>query len=143
MDDHNLKIELDTTLSDIAERIFGIDFGCDINNMIGMTTHYNHHHIEPDDDEVLLPWDTKWGDIAHETVTILAFDSWSFQQVMTYLTIHTVDPSDDDEEVKKIKVCQTPSTFDLWMHIKALRKEIASLKRQMKESDEGRKRQRL
>ena len=150
MGDINLKISMDTSLSDIADWIFGAEFECDINNMICITTHYNHHHIDPDDDDVLLPWDTKWGDIPHKSLTILAFDSWAFQKVMTYLNIHTVAPSDDDEEVKTVKLFQTPSAFDLWMNIKVLHKEIASLKKEMKvmkeervkvnETEEGRKR---
>lgn len=43
MEDINLKLPMDTSLSVIADRMFGADFECDINSMCCMTTPYSHH----------------------------------------------------------------------------------------------------
>lgn len=123
MEDINLKFPMDTSLSSIVDGMFGGDFEREVNNMCCFTTHFNRHHIDPDDDDALLGWDLKWGDIPRKKLTILAFDSWACHKVITHLSIHTVVPSDDDEEVKKIEVFQTPSTLYLWTQIKALKRD--------------------
>ena len=123
-----MKFAEDTSLSMIAGEIFGDGLECEINGLCCFTTHYNWCHMEYSDDSI-LSWDVLWKELP-ATVTIIAFDAWTFVTINSWLQQHAVAAT-DDQEVKTVMICQSPTAFQLWLQMKDMNKEISSLKNEL------------